>query len=176
MICWNDLVALATQHAASGDVFGDPTLARLVLAEQLGEQLLRDAVDTYTRGGNGTELARSLLALLAPAASALYCHTLASQSRDVEQRRAAVELLRVVADASALSWIEGYLEDEDSEIQRWGMAVLDALIWRGQVEPADVETILTRGELHPNPRVREQARWSREELARRARHRREPDR
>jgi HEAT repeat protein len=95
-----------------------------------------------------------------------YCYDIFSSERDVEARRTAVELLRVVGDKRALGWVAEFLADEDATIQSWGIGVLDQLTFSGLIEAEDAESLLAGAETHPNIRVREQAARIRERMSR----------
>jgi hypothetical protein len=78
----------------------------------------------------------------------------------------AVELVRVVADHRALSWVAEFLDDEDSHIQVWGVGVLDQLLWSHLIEPEAAEDLLRMAERHQNEAVRERAEFIRSFLKR----------
>ncbi len=167
MDVYAELVRIGAGRPNPESTFGDPALARVVLAEWMGEQAFKDLVHAYVRGDPTAELARSVLALVRPAAAMHACYAVFDGDGAIEGRRAAVELLRVVADAQALDWIDQFLDDPDPEIQRWGALVLDRLVYDELVEPEAAEPAISAGEMHENPRVREQMRWIREALYRR---------
>lgn len=66
-----------------------------------------------------------------------------------------MELLRVVADRRALPWVAEFLNDEDLQVQSWGIGVLDQLLWSELIEPEEAEEVLERAEGHANAAVRE---------------------
>jgi hypothetical protein len=72
--------------------------ARAALARIIGYDAIRSSVDDYVARIPGSELARSVLWLLHPPAAMERCWEIFRESSDVEDRRAAIELLRVVAD------------------------------------------------------------------------------
>lgn len=167
---WQALVDCAGGRPNPSLVFGDPALARQVLAEHLAGAV-DGAVTSYLDGDDHAELARSLLTLLRPPAAADRCFaTFRDADVPLGRRQAAVDLLRVVADARALDWIGELLADPDGEIQRCGALVLEGLIRREQVELADADPLLEAAERHPNRAVHEAMHWLREELDRRRRH------
>lgn len=133
--------------------------ARKALETIIGEDSLKDAVDYYIKGGPGSELARSVLWHLHPWSAMRYCHEIFASEHPVEDRRSAVELLRVVADERAAGWIKEFLEDEDAGIQIWGAGVLDQLLWSSIVDREDVEPLLTLCLNHDNEAVVENARF-----------------
>jgi len=70
---------------------------------------------------NEAERPRSVLWLLRPWSAMLPCRELFSTAGDLQVRRSAVELLRVVADRRVVPWVPTFLADPDPGIQRWGM-------------------------------------------------------
>lgn len=131
--------------------------AQIALAEILGERELLRAAKYFLAGKPGSELARSVLALLRPPSIMSECYRLYRESASVEERRSAVYLLRWVADAAALPWISEFLSDPDHGIQIWGIVVLERLAVEGFVGPEDVQDVLSEAERHPNLNVRETA-------------------
>jgi hypothetical protein len=81
------------------------------------------------------------------------CRELSQFQNEIETRRSAVELLRVVADGRALPWVSEFLDDEDAQIQTWGIGVLDQLLWSELVEPEEAEEVLERAARHENESV-----------------------
>ena len=72
------------------------------------------------------------------------CYEIFESGEALDDRRAAVELLRVVADRRALAWIPELLADEDAEIQAWGAGVLDQMIWSELIDADEAEDLLQR--------------------------------
>lgn len=159
-INWKELAIQVGSITENGETSGNQ-FALKALEVLLGENNLRLAVDYYITGRPGSELARSVLWELRPSSAILYCYDIYKSDLPVEVRRSAVELLRVVADKRAVSWVEEFLKDDDAEIQRWGFGVLDQLLWSYLVEPEEVEFLLHEGETHPNIQVRERAEFIR---------------
>ncbi len=155
--------ALAEQLGAVEDTAhgraerGSDDLARAAIEKILGEDEFRAAVDHYVARGRGSELARSVLWLVRPDSAMQRCREISTESTDPEARRAAVELLRVVADRRALPWVSGYLDDPDEGVQQWGIGIVDQLLFSDLIEPEDAEPLLRRAEEHPNAEVRAQA-------------------
>jgi hypothetical protein len=122
----------------------------------IGEPAIRASVDYYITHAPGSELARSVLWHLHPWSAMVYCYEIWRSSRPIEDRRSAVELLRVVADRRALGWVGEFLADEDADIQGWGVLVLDQLLYSGLVAE-EAEPLVVGAETHPNPEIRERA-------------------
>jgi len=142
--------------------------AQRALEQVVGEDEMRAAVDYYVTGEPGCELARSVLWLLKPRSAMVRCREIASTSGDPEVRRSAVELLRVVADRTVMSWIPEYLADPDEGVQIWGIGILDQLLWDNAVEPEEAESLLLSADQHQNAAVRERAQFIRSFLTDRA--------
>jgi ribosomal protein S18 acetylase RimI-like enzyme len=124
------------------------------LSELLGERELRAAVDYYVTSGPGSELVRSVLILLRPWTAMQRCYEIFRSNTEPDHRRAAVELLRVVADGRALAWVPEFLQDRDAGVQTWGAGVLDQLVWGGFVDPVSCRPLLKMMSAHPNEGVR----------------------
>lgn len=88
-----------------------------------------------------------------------YCYEIFKSDKSIERRRSAIELLRVVADRRALAWIHEFLEDKDTDIQNWGIGVLDQLFQSGLIEIEDGEDLLLKAENHPNLYIRKEAKF-----------------
>lgn len=139
-------------------------MAIAAVEHMLGSERLVSAVDHYVAARPGSELARSVLWLLHPWSAMLRCRELFASSRDLDVRRSAIELLRVVADARVLPWIEDFLADPDEEIQAWGILIVDQLLFAGLSDHDACEPILVRARSHANKRVRETV-WNIDEQA-----------
>jgi hypothetical protein len=157
---WETLAQQLGSFRSDGE-FGGSDLGRQALTLIVGADALRAAVDHYVDGRPGSQLARSVLALLRPAPAMERCLELFRSDSGVETRRTAVELLRVVADARGLGWVDEFLSDPDEGVQVWGAGLLDQLLWSEQVDPAECKALLDTMEQHPNPGVQGQAQWIR---------------
>lgn len=121
----------------------------------LGDEAIREAVEYYISGESGSELARSVLWHIHPRAGMDYCYQIFKEETDLDRRRSAVELLRVVADESALKWVPEFLNDPDEDIQVWGAGVVDQLLWSGLIDEQNSRDLLDAMENHKNAQVRE---------------------
>jgi hypothetical protein len=151
----HDLSSIQVDAAGGRAESGSRSLALAAVERLLGPEQLASAVDHYIEGRPGSELARSVLWLLHPESAMLRCREIYRSGPDLNVRRSAVELLRVVADGRVLPWVNGFLDDPDAEIQAWGMLIVDQLLMGNLVEWDECETLLARGRVHSNPRVRE---------------------
>jgi len=131
--------------------------ARMALAEIVGDEALRDAVDYYVSGNPGNETARSVLWLLQPQCAMERCHEIFKFSQDQEERSFAINLLQVVADSRVLAWIPEYLADPNPSVQIWGIGIVDQLSWSGNAELEECLPIVEAALQHTNERVRERA-------------------
>jgi hypothetical protein len=170
-IDWGSLAAdlqLVSDGGEGWEERGSNGAARVALEAIVGREALRDAVDYYITGQRGFELAPHVLWLLHPSSAIERCYEIYNEDADLDRRRSAVELLRVVADATALRWVPEFLADPDPGIQSWGFGVLEQLILSDSIEPEDGQELLAAAEQHPNTDVREHATELRDWLARNA--------
>lgn len=133
---------------------GSSRLASEALELILGEEAIRATVDHYISLQKGFELARSVLWLLKPWAAMQRCFELYNESSEIEVRRSAVELLRVVADSRVLPWIEEFLSDPDEGVQNWGAGIVDQLLFSHLVKPEACKELLEEMKTHENQEVR----------------------
>lgn len=143
--------------AGQRTIYGGTEYARRALEMVLGEDRLRAAVDIYVEGGDGAELVRSVLWLLHPWSSMQRCHEIYSSGAELERRRLALELLRVVADHRALPWVRQYLDDPDPEIRSWGIGIIDQVLFARLADEAQCSELLAHARQHADPLVREKA-------------------
>lgn len=153
-----DWHGLARQLGTIGDrsESGGSDLGRQALESIIGVEALRAAVDYFIAGDPGSELARSVLATLQPPCAMERCLEIARGDADVESRRLAVNLLRVVADRRGIGWAAEFLGDADEGVQVWGAMIVDQLLFTGRAEPDECVEILEAMEAHPNAGVRRQ--------------------
>ena len=155
-----DWPGLANRLGAKGAVGperveqGDAELARAALECIVGSEQVVRAVELYVSLQPGFELARSVLALLRPWSAMQRCYAIFVSVDDLEVRRAAVELLRVVADRRALAWIPEFLADPDPGIQIWGIGVLEQLVFSGLVDAGKAKPIVELASEHENQSIR----------------------
>lgn len=136
-------------------LIGGDQYARRALELILGERNIRAAVDAYIGFDDGAELARSVLWLLHPWSAMQRCHEIYQSGSEIEHRRRAIELLRVVADRRALLWIRQYLDDPDSVIRMWGVGIIDQLLFSSLIDPDECSELLTYARQHMDPLIRE---------------------
>jgi hypothetical protein len=160
-IDWSALAEqLRSVRTDGGDVrteIGSATLARAAVEQLIDPKRLATAVDHYVAMRPGFELARAILWLVHSWEAMRRCREIFASDFDLQRRRGAIELLRVVADRRALPWIEEFLADPDAEIQAWGIGIVDQLIRSNLADPEDCKSLLTLASRHENPRVREKA-------------------
>ena len=166
-IDWEHLARGLGLLREGGEVSGSDVALR-ALELIVGEKALLESVEYYIAGRPGSELARSVLWQLRPWGAMKHCHQIFKSSRPLDERRMAVELVRVVADKRALPWVEEFLKDPDPGIQLWGAGLLDQLLWSELVEPTTAEPQLRLAEAHNNEGVVEKARFVRDFLQSRA--------
>ena len=131
------------------------SFAHRALEEIIGVDGCRAAVDHYIGHRPGSELARSVLWHIRPWSAMQRCHEVYNSSEDLDERRSAVELLRVVADSRVLPWIPNFLADSDAGVQTWGAGIVDQLLWSNLIEADDCADLLHVMSEHSNEQVRE---------------------
>jgi hypothetical protein len=137
---------------------GSSDLGRQAIEVLIGENNLRDAVDYYISGQPGCELVRHILWQLHSWTAMEYCYEIyRSTSRDLNSRRMAIELLKVVGDCRALIWIDEFLEDGDECIQNCGIDLLSQLLFSDLIYPENARNLLVKSMNHGNAYVREKA-------------------
>ena len=136
--------------------------ASVAIEQIIGEDVVRQAVDYYVGWKPESELARSVLWQLRPWSAMQRCYEIYRSDAAVEDRRTAIELLRVVADERVLDWITEFLTDPDAGIQNWSMGILDQMLFGGDIRNSEtamekVEQLLAAAEQHTSPAVRQVA-------------------
>lgn len=135
----------------------------------IGPDNLRAAVDHYVYQKEQSELVRNVLWYLHSEVAMNRCYELYRNNDDLEVRRSAVELLRVVSDQRGVKWVQEFLEDPDEGIQNLGVSMLDQLIWGGGLDhdDPDAKRLLLICHNHTNNHVREQYEFIQSYLKRR---------
>ncbi|MBL8152019.1 MAG: hypothetical protein JNN15_19030 [Blastocatellia bacterium] len=134
---------------------GSSRHAQRAIEMLLGEDNIKQAVEYYITGKPGSELVRSVLSHIRPWSAMKHCYDIYKSDINIENKRVAIELLRVIADNRALEWIPEFLEDQDPDIQNWGLGVLDQLLWLRLVTPEEADRYLQIAEKHKSFHVRE---------------------
>ena len=135
IIDWEALARSLGMINEHGGESGSSDAAYQALEIIIGPEALRAAVDHYVAHKQGAELARNVLWQLHPWSAMERCYEIYQNADDLDTRRTAVELLRVVADRRVLPWVRGFLEDRDEGICNWGAGVVDQLLFCNLVEP-----------------------------------------
>jgi hypothetical protein len=150
--------ALAEKPGGANLECGSSRMAQQAIETLIGVENLQSAVDYYISGQPGGELARHILWQLHPWSAMQHCYNIYKSSCDNDARITAVELLRVVADARALTWVSEFLADPEPGIQFWGIGIVDQLLFSRLIEPEDAADIISQAVFHPNPDVAQKAR------------------
>lgn len=156
-IDWTELARDVGALYASGESGGDH-LARAALAHLIGgDDEIRGAVRHYLECRPGAELVRSVLWLLKSPVAMDECMRVFRSQEPLESRRNAIELLRVIANERALGWLPEILGDDDEHVLRYGIGLVDQLVFQGYADLHDVEEYLRWADGHASRLVREQA-------------------
>jgi HEAT repeat protein len=152
-IDWEGLAESCGTLRDDGEISGDH-IGREAIAQILGADALRSAVDHYVHHRRGSGLARSLLGVLRPAVAIRRCMEIYAAQGPIEARRSAVELLSSIGNGQELGVVKGFLEDPDGDIQAWGAKLLKQLVFQESVTAAEAEDYVRFGEGLENPGVR----------------------
>ena len=152
---WEDLARRVGAIRPDGSEHGSTFLARQALELIVGTDVCRSAVNYYIANMPGSELARFVLWQIHPWSAMLCCYEIYCDNDDIEVRRSAIELLRVVADGRVLPWIPEFFTDPDEGIQMWAAGIVDQLLWSNLVDADDCVDILKAMAEHQNHLVRE---------------------
>lgn len=87
------------------------------------------------------------------------CYKVFRTHPDIQYKRDAIELLRVVADRRALNWIPDFLNHEDLSIQCWGIGIVDQLFYSELCYEEEIEELISIGINHENPYVHEKSEY-----------------
>jgi HEAT repeat protein len=153
---WEALAETCGAVSASNES-SDEMIGREGVAEILGEEVLKSAVDHYVGHRRGSGIALSVLHLLRPRVAVQRCLEIYDGQDAIALRRSAVELLRYIGDWRQLEAIKRFLADPDAEIQAWGASFLKRLILQESVSASDAEEYLQICDQHENPQVRHAA-------------------
>ncbi len=142
---------------ANGHESSSSEKAKEAIQALIGEEFLINAVRYYVEGKQGSELLRGVLWQLHPVCAMEECYRIFKTSEDIQTKRDAVELLRVVADRYALKWVSEFLNDDDHGVQVWGIGIVDQLILGELCEPEEVSELLNAADNHANETVRNES-------------------
>jgi hypothetical protein len=132
-------------------------MAQKALELILGRDFFRQAVDYYITYQPGKELVRQVLWLVQPVSAMDRCYEIYKSDAPQDDRVAAIELLRVVADSRTIPWVGEFLDDHDPSIQHWGVGILDQMLWGGSAQEEQCLGLLEKARQHPSAYVRERA-------------------
>ncbi|MEM9072780.1 MAG: hypothetical protein AAGE52_30015 [Myxococcota bacterium] len=162
MIDWTELARKQGSFSSGGI-----SVARKALAAILGEAEIAHAVAHYIKGEPGSEVARSVLSMVRPKAAMAECYRIYREASDPNERTMAVELLRVVADATALPWIHEFLDDANQGVRVWGVGVLDYLVMSDLVDDHEEEVVALLDRIETFDALRERGEDIRRDFQRR---------
>lgn len=134
-------------EAASSDY------ARQALELILGEENLKLAVEHYVAWKPGHELIRAVLWQLHPWSAMQHCYRIYKTDAVILNRKSALQLLIVVGDRRSLPWVSEFLDDPDTDIQIYGIRLLDQLLFSQLIFPDEAEELLFKAAVHKNPEV-----------------------
>jgi hypothetical protein len=156
MIDWEKL-AEDVGSRKNGQESGSRDYAQAAIERIIGVENIRQAVDHYVAGDPGSGLIRSVIWRIHPFSAMERCYEIYKHDPDLENRRMAVELLRVAADRRVLPWIEEFLNDEDQSIRAWGFGIVDQLLWSELVWENEAAHLIELAEKSSDDYLREKA-------------------
>lgn len=156
---WEDIAKQVGAIDKDGQECSSSDMALKAIEALLGEDDLRKSVHYYIDGRPGSELLRGVLWKIHPWCAMEECYQVFKTHQDVQHKRFAVELLRVVADRRAIEWVPEFLQFNDSEVQQWGIGVIDQLFFSELCDEEEITDILNIALKHPNHFVREKAEY-----------------
>jgi len=154
---WKNIAESVGALSTNGEECSSSIMANKAIEIILGENNLREAVHYYIEGKPGSELLRGVLWQLHPWSAMDECYTIFKTNPDIQFKRYAIELLRVVADQRVLPWIPEFLKHEDSQVQQWGVGVIDQLFFSSLCDEEEIAETLDIALQHENQFVREKA-------------------
>lgn len=163
MINWEEL-AKDLGAIVNGRESGSSTLAREAIERLIGPDNIREAVNYYIQRGPGAELARSVIWQIHPYSAMEECYKIYKTDECVENKRAAVELLRVAADRRVVPWISEFLMDSDPGIRSWGFGIIDQLLWSCVVDESEVGHLIELAEKGADEHLKENIQFVRDYL------------
>lgn len=157
-IIWEEVAKKVGAIDANAHECGASTQMVLEAIEYiLGEENLCNAVHKYVRFDPGSEFYRLTLNFIKPWSGMVECYHIYKNNKLLEEKRAAVELLRFICDARAIRWVVDFLRDDDPEIQRWGFAIVEQLYISYNCYEEDIEDIVDIGLSHESSVIRERS-------------------
>jgi hypothetical protein len=154
MINWEEL-AKEVGAIKNGQESGSNIFAQRAIELLIGPDNIREAVNYYINGGPGAELARCVIWQIHPISAMEYCYEIYKTDENFENRRMAVELLRVAADRRVLPWVPELLTDSDPGIRAWGFGIIDQLLWSNLVEEEEVEHLINLAQANSDEHLKE---------------------
>ena len=165
MIDWKSLAesvgALKDGHEMCSSVQALEAIELLIGAENI-----KEAVDLYVARSPGSELIRTVIWQLHSPTAMQRCYEIYKTSPHIDDKRLAIDLLRVAADRRVLPWIDELLHDSDAGFRGCGISIVDQLLFSGLVDSEEVEHLLQQAESHSDAHLREYAKSIRDSNSR----------
>jgi uncharacterized protein len=125
---WEELARELKSLTKSGEI-GGSSLGVEAIELILGRDFFEQAVEQYITFKPGFELARSVLLVIKPWTAMKYCYDIYKNTDDIEIKRSAIGLLKVISDRRVLEWLPEFLADPDEGVQNGGMGIIDQLLF-----------------------------------------------
>ncbi len=157
-----DLVELAVRLGSVGEDGGewcDISLASRALEALVGEDNIKAAVDLVISHEPGRLLAQYVLVRLQSLIATETAYGIYQTSDDRSRAYWAAHLIAAIGHPRAFAWIPVFLSNDDDNVAHVAMDLLDGLLSSADVdlEPQEVEQVLTLAQRHPSAEVRHRA-------------------
>lgn len=136
---------------------GGNNYAKLALEHILGEEWIKETVNTALSGELGSELAMNCLRHLSSEKAVDYAYSIYKLDPNIERKRMAVWLIKHLAIEKSYLWVEEFLNDQN--VIDWGIGVLDQLLWCNIIDYEDekpkIDYLLKLADTNSNGLLRE---------------------
>lgn len=157
-IDWEAIAKQVGDITGDGVRFGTAT-GRRALEIIVGEENIRDAVDSWLSLEPGCFTAEMVLMIIRPKIAMDRCYEIYKAEQNSERANNAVFLLASFAEPEVLPWIREFLEDSRPIIRWNGLKVLSTVLAGPMSEEAmaTANDLLNKAEQDPDPETREHA-------------------
>ena len=163
---WKEIALKVGSLHNDGSESGGDGYGKAALEEILGEEWIQSTVDHIISFRAGGEVATDCLRLIDSQKATIYAYNIYKLS-DGEKADRAVWLINQLAHPVSIQWVEEFLKDEN--VIRWGLGVLDQLLWRKQIQyDENIEVLFQLALLNSNGQLKNQVDFIRSYLQERA--------
>lgn len=132
--------------------------APLIIEKLIGDSILNEGVDLVIAGGEGAELARTVIRYVHPPRALKYAFNRYSRIKDPQKKLAAAELVSHSVDIDALQYARVMLEDPISQVVVLGIRLVENISYHTNVKESDLLILLKQMSKHSCKEVRAEVR------------------